>query len=60
LIEKVLNIVENEIELFYKKHPTTQFRRTGEMAIEFNGDYYGLRIESNGCILSFFLYEGRK
>ncbi|EGR4062960.1 hypothetical protein DDM92_14455 [Vibrio cholerae] len=53
LIEKVLNALREEITLHFKQKPDKDFVRSGSMAVRFNGDYFNLRINSDGRLYQF-------
>lgn len=52
LIEKVLERISDEIALHFEKGKT-MFRRSGGMAVIFNGDHFNLIIESDGRLAQF-------
>lgn len=54
LIEGVLDKIKTEIEANFSKLPYSDFRREYAMAVEFNGDYYNLRINSDGRLETFY------
>lgn len=53
LMEKVLAPLREEIALHYKQKPDKDFVRSGSMAIRFNGNYFNLRINSDGRLYQF-------
>jgi hypothetical protein len=53
LIEKVLQRINTEIESYLSEDPKGEFVRKGRMAIEYNGDYYHLRINQYGRLVQF-------
>jgi hypothetical protein len=53
LIDKVLGQIEGEIHAHYSKPPPIgAFRRNGRMAVYFNGDYYTVRIDPEGRLVT--------
>jgi hypothetical protein len=56
LIEKVLGCVKEEIELHFASD-NGPFNRSGAMAILFNGDYFIVRINADGCLNQFYIPE---
>lgn len=54
LIEKVLSRLSDELALHFKDAENTRdFVRSGRMAIQFNGDYFNLRIDHQGRLYQF-------
>lgn len=53
LIEKVLSIIRQEYETHVSNRPTSDFKRIGSMAVEFNGNHYALQIAPDGRLEQF-------
>lgn len=54
LIEIVFQKIEKEVDCHFNKNPGSPFNRVGAMAVEFQGDYYDIRVASNGELQSFY------
>jgi len=52
LIEKVLMSIDDEIELHFKTE-NKPFNRKGAMSVFFNGDYFNLKIDTDGRLEQF-------
>ncbi len=52
LVERVLKRIEGEIERHFKENPGKPFSRVGTMSIFFNNDYYQVRIDGNGRLIT--------
>jgi hypothetical protein len=53
LIEQVIKRVEGEYRIHALEQPDKNFTRQGRMAVQFNGDYYNLRILPDGKLIQF-------
>lgn len=53
LIKIVLKIAEEEINVHFESKPGIEFKRQGERAIYFDGDYYSFRIDKEGKLMTF-------
>ncbi|MGV3460256.1 MAG: hypothetical protein ACO1N9_07360 [Flavobacterium sp.] len=53
LIKIVLEIAEKEIMEHFEAKPGIEFKRQGERAIYFDGDYYSFRIDKDGKLMTF-------
>lgn len=60
LIEKVIQCVESEIQTYFSDNPSANFRRSGSMGVEFNGDHYNLIIDTTGRLVQFHPVGDRK
>jgi len=54
LIQKLLDLIEEEIEEHFRINKNKKFYRSGKRAIYFNKDYYSLDIDTDGKIISFY------
>lgn len=57
LIEIVLDSIEDDIQKHFIERPDTNFKRHGEMAIYYNGDYYVVDINPDGLLMTFYKRE---
>lgn len=57
IICNVIESVEKEIEDWFKHNPNKTFKRIGNQAIYYNGNYYRIDIESSGRLLTFHPYN---
>jgi len=57
LIEQVLKVIKEEYKLHVSKTPRINFFRVGKKAVEFNGDYYAIRILPDGRLDQFHAYQ---
>ncbi|MCL6102077.1 MAG: hypothetical protein M1292_06235 [Bacteroidetes bacterium] len=57
LIEIVLDIVYDEIQKHFIEKPEKNFKRHGEMAIYYDGDYYALDINPSGLLMTFYKWD---
>jgi hypothetical protein len=58
LVERVLAQVAEEIRTHYEKaRPRSAFSRHGKMSIYFNGDFFSLKIDEGGRLVSFYVTE---
>jgi hypothetical protein len=56
LIDKVLGQIDGVIRAHYSKPPPVgNFGRHGKMAVYFNGDYYVVKIDPNGRLLTIYV-----
>lgn len=53
LIKIVLKIAEKEINEHFENKPGIEFKRQGDRAIYFDGDYYSFRINKDGKLMTF-------
>ena len=53
LIKIVLDICDKEIAEHFEKKPGIEFKRQGERAVYFDGDYYSFRIDKDGKLMTF-------
>jgi hypothetical protein len=60
LVTAVIESVRKEIEAEFKANPTKNFKRQGERAVYYNGNYYRVEIEPNGRLLTFHPYNDDK
>jgi len=54
LIEKVLGVVDEEIEIHFTKTPNFRFKLTGSRGVFFNGDYFSVYIEPDGRLANIY------
>lgn len=54
LIQKILDLIDEEIEEHFKANINKKFYRSGKRAIYFNKDYYSIDIDVDGKIISFY------
>lgn len=54
LIEIVLDSIEDEIQKHFSENSGKNFKRHGEMAIYFNGDFYVIAINPEGLLMTFY------
>jgi hypothetical protein len=60
LVEQVLKQIEGEIQRHYEQPPPHKvFNRHGQMAVNFNGDYFTVRINEMGRLVTFHVTEVR-
>jgi hypothetical protein len=60
LIDKVLGQIEEEIRAHFSTPlPASDFRRNGRMAVYFNGDYYTVRIDPQGRLVTIYVCGDR-
>lgn len=55
LIDKVLGIIDEEIERHFKEKPGQAFKRHGSMSVLFNGDYFRVHIDKDGRLVTIHL-----
>lgn len=56
LVEQVLGQIEGEIhQHFNRPPPVPSFGRHGKMAVYFNGDYFCIKIDPQGRLVSFYV-----
>jgi len=53
VMEKVINEVNQEIQLFFEKNPEKRYSRHGSQSVYFEGDYYTFHIEPSGRVNTF-------
>lgn len=53
VMEKVINEVNQEIQLFFEENPEKRYSRHGSQSVYFEGDYYTFHIESSGRVNTF-------
>ena len=53
-IDHVMNALNDEYQAFRENNPDRQFRKYGDQAYYYNGDYYELRIEPDGRLIQFY------
>ena len=53
VIDKVIAMINNEVQDFFEKNPRKRYSRYGRKSVYFEGDYYTLHIEANGAISTF-------
>lgn len=56
----VMRVLNDEYQAFKTKNPEGRFFRSGEMAYYYNGDYYHVSVNANGCISTFYKGTGKK
>ena len=56
----VMRALNDEYQAFKTKNPEGRFFRSGEMAYYYNGDYYHVSVNANGCISTFYKGTGKK
>ncbi|MPM00721.1 hypothetical protein SDC9_46951 [bioreactor metagenome] len=49
----IINRINDEIQAHFETNPNTRFSKYGEESLYFEGDYYTIHIEPNGCISTF-------
>jgi hypothetical protein len=54
LIQKLLDLINEELEEHFKTNLNIKFYRSGKRAIYFNKDYYSIDIDVDGKIISFY------
>ncbi len=54
LIENVLVSIDDEIQNHFLTKPDKNFKRHGELAIYYNGDYYVIAINPSGLLMTFY------
>ena len=54
VIEKILDLLDEEIKYHFVQKPNIKFTRHGNMSVYFNGDYYTIDIEPDGRISTFY------
>ncbi|MCP4553594.1 MAG: hypothetical protein GY834_16475 [Bacteroidetes bacterium] len=54
LIEIVLDSIEEEIQKHYTEKTGKNFKRHGEMAVAYKGDYYVIDINPEGLLMTFY------
>jgi hypothetical protein len=60
LVEQVLGQIDGEIhQHFAKPPPITSFGRHGKVAVYFNGDYFNVKIDPDGRLVSFHVTAQR-
>ena len=57
LIHRVLKQVEDEIQEHFKNKPYSMFCRLDARAVEYDDDYYALRIDNTGKLTMFHRVE---
>ncbi len=57
LIEIVLDLIEDEIQKHFAETPGKNFKRHGEMAVYYKGDYYVIAINTDGLLMTFYKRE---
>jgi hypothetical protein len=53
VIDKVIEKINDEIQVFFERNPGKRYSRYGKESVYFEGDYYTLHIEANGSISTF-------
>jgi hypothetical protein len=53
VMKKVVEDLNDEIQLFFLENPQKRYSRYGKQSAYFEGDYYTLHIEPNGRINTF-------
>lgn len=53
-IDQVMHALNDEYQAFRENNPDRQFRKYGDQAYYYNGDYYELRIEPDGRLIQFY------
>ena len=57
LIEIVLDSIEDEIQKHFTETPGKNFKRHGEMAVYYKGDFYVIDINPDGLLMTFYKKE---
>jgi len=57
LIEIVLDSIEDEIQKHFAETPGKNFKRHGEMAVYYKGDFYVIAINPDGLLMTFYKRE---
>jgi hypothetical protein len=57
LIEIVIDSIEDEIQKHFAGNTGKNFKRHGEMAVYFKGDYYAIAINPEGLLMTFYKRE---
>lgn len=57
LIEIVLDSIEDEIQKHFAETPGKNFKRHGEMAVYYKGDFYVIAINPDGLLMTFYKKE---
>ena len=57
LIEIVLDSIEDEIRKHFAETSGRNFKRHGEMAVYYKGDYYAIAINPDGLLMTFYKRE---
>ena len=60
VICNVIESVEKEVEEWFEDNPNKTFKRIGNQAIYYNGNYYRVDIEPSGRLLTFHPYNDDK
>lgn len=58
VIEKVIEEIDEDYQVFRSQRPTTQYSRYNDKSVYFEGDYYTFHIEPSGRIATF--HKNRK
>jgi hypothetical protein len=53
VIKNVISQVDDEIQKFWQKNPTSRFSKYGAQSLYFEGDYYTFHVEADGRISTF-------
>lgn len=60
VIAHVLNNLNDEYQHFKDGHPDWEYRKYSDQAYYFNGDYYAIRVEPNGRLVTFYKLDKKK
>lgn len=56
----VMRALNGEYQKYKDEHPDGRFYRAGKMAYYYEGDYYNVYVNSDGCISTFYKGTGNK
>ncbi len=59
LISIVIERIKDDIDGHFSENSGKPFKRHGEMAVYWNGDYYVVHIDPSGLLMTFYKKEGR-
>lgn len=54
VIKHVMESLNDEYQQFKDEHPDWKFERYNDKAYYYNGDYYHIAVDKNGCLITFY------
>lgn len=60
VVDIVMKDLNDEYQAFKKENPDGHFYRTNSMAYYYNGDYYNVDVNPDGCLKTFYRGLGKK
>lgn len=60
VVDIVMKDLNDEYQAFKEENPDSRFYRTNSMAYYYNGDYYNVDVNSDGCLKTFYRGLGKK